>query len=61
MAKWDKGKEVASPLVAGSIPTYQSANQPQPSRAKDNNSQFKTLKMFMNVISDDYTISVPMP
>ena len=40
---------------------YQSANQPQPAKAEDDNSQFKALEVFINVVSDDYTISVTMP
>jgi len=59
-AKGTKGKEVAPSLAAENIPTYQSANQPQPARAEDDNSQFKALEKFMNGMRDNYTIFIPM-
>ena len=61
MTKGANEKEVTPPLTARSIPIYQSANQPQPTRVEDANSEFKVLEMFINVMGDDYTISILMP
>ena len=56
-----KGKSVVPLVHVRSIPIYESVTQFSQPVGIEENSQFKTLEFFINVMTDDYNILIQMP